>query len=405
MSRQPTGETPPPPVPVPQPLAITRALAERLLPRAEELGTVLRDTLLIKDERYATTDLIAAEELLRSCRDNMVRSLQSLADRIPPGVDVFDAAQITARRRADAGFPLESVLHAYRLGTEVIWAAILDEARSRAPELLDELLDSAVQVMQLIDLMSTAVADEYRTRELEAKRRDIERRQAILDGLLEGRAADPGFAAEAMRILELTSAARIAVVVIRHRASPGPPPSPGAALAAAGFRSEWRLRADREIGLVELGQATVTQLVGRLSSIVDGWVGVSQETVGLADVVTEFRMAELVLASLPAEKPGVAALTERLPQVLVAANRPIADRIRSRALGDLLSLPLDKQESLLETLGRWFANNRSTSATATEMHCHRNTVVYRLKQIEDLTGCRLDDGDDQMLLRLALLAS
>ncbi|MGH3351504.1 MAG: PucR family transcriptional regulator [Nocardioides sp.] len=392
--------------PVPQPSAITRALAERLLPRAEELGTVLRDTLRTKDERYATTELIAAEELLRSCRDNMLRSLQSLADRIPPGVDVFDAAQTTARRRADAGFPLESLLHAYRLGTEVLWAALLDEARSRAPELLDELLDSAVQVMQLIDLMSTAVADEYRTRELEAKRRDIERRQAILDGLLEGRAADPGFAAEAMRILELTSDVRIAVVVIRHRASAaGPPPSPGAALAAAGYRSEWRLRADREIGLVDLGQATIAQLVARLSSIVDGWAGVSQETVGLADVLTEFRMAELVLASLPADKPGVAALAERLPQVLVAANRPIADRIRSRALGDLLTVPLDKQESLLETLERWFANNRSTSETAAQLHCHRNTVVYRLKQIEDLTGRRLDDGDDQMLLRLALLAS
>ncbi|MBB3092229.1 PucR family transcriptional regulator [Nocardioides albus] len=394
------------PPPVPQPLAITRALAERLLPRAEELGTVLRDTLQAKDERYATTDQITAEELLRSCRDNMLRSLQSLAGQVPPDVNVFDAAQTTARRRADAGFPLESLLHAYRLGTEVIWAALLDEARSRAPEMLDELLDSAVQVMQLIDLMSTAAADEYRTRELEAKRRNIERRQAILDGLLEGRAADPGFAAEAMRILELTSHTRIAVVVIRHRALPtGTPPSPGASLAATGFRSEWRLRADREIGIVDLGQATIPQLVVRLRSIVNGWAGVSQETVGLADVLTEFRMAELVLSSLPAGKPSVAALAERLPEVLVAANRPIAARIRSRALGDLLTVPLDKQESLLETLDHWFANNRSTSETAAKMHCHRNTVVYRLKQIEELTGFRLDDGRDQLLLRLALLTS
>lgn len=404
MPQQRSGDSSP--SPVPQPLAITRALAERLLPRAEELATVLRDTLQAKDQRYATTDLIAAEELLRSCRDNMVRSLQSLADQVPPGVDVFDAAQTTARRRADAGFPLESLLHAYRLGTEVVWAALLEEARSGAPEMLDELLDSAVQVMQLIDLMSMAAADEYRTRELEANRRDIERRQAILDGLLEGRAADPGFAAEAMRTLELTPQTRIAVVVIRHRTvASRPPPSPGAALAAAGLRSDWRLRADREIGVVVLGQSTIDQLVERLSSIVDGWAGVSQETVGLTDVLTEFRMAELVLASLPTDEPGVAALAERLPEVLVAANRPIAARIRKRALGSLLSIPLDKQESLLETLDHWFASNRSTSETALKMHCHRNTVVYRLKQVEELTGCRLDDSRDQMLLRLALLTS
>ena len=41
---------------------------------------------------------------------------------------------------------------------------------------------------------------------------------------------------------------------------------------------------------------------------------------------------------------------------------------------------------------------------ATELYCHRNTVIYRMKQIEQLTGRSLTDPRDKMLLGLALMA-
>ena len=364
---------------------------------------MLRDTLLAHDGSYAGTELIDRDDLLRSCRDNMLRSLQSLSGRVPPDVEVFDAARETARRRAEAGFPLDSLLHAFRLGTEVIWSALLEEARAHAPHALDELLDSAAQVMRMIDLMSLSAADEYRAHQLAAQRRDTERRQGILDSLLEGRATDPEHAAEARRVLDLPDPARLVVVVIRHRATSSPSSSPSVALAAGGFASEWRVRPDREVGLVVLGDAPLARLVDRLRASVDGWAAVSDETEDLTEVVTELRMAELLLASLPADQPTVAALADKLPEVLVAANRPIALRIRERAYGELLHVPHDKREVLLQTLERWFANNRSTADTADELHCHRNTIVYRLNGVEKLTGCRLDDARDQLLLRLALL--
>lgn len=376
----------------------------RLLARSDEMGIVLRDALLESSAQYATTDLVPPDELLRSCQDNMRRSLQTLAGEIPTGVDVRDAAHLTARRRADAGFPLESLLQAYRIGSEVIWAALLEDARSHSPDVLDDLLDSAVQVMQLIDVMSVAAADEYRTRELEAKRRHTERRQAILDGLLEGRAADPEFHAEAMQVLGLADQSRLAVVVVRHLEKTGrPPDSPQDALAVEGFPSEWRLRADHEVGLVSLGDAPMSRLLTRLRGSVRGWVGVSDETVGLADVATEFRMAEMVLTSLTGEPPAVATFADRLPEVLVTANRAVAVRIREQAFAGLLGQSADKRDPLIETLDSWFRNNRSTSDTAAEMHCHRNTVVYRLNRIEELTGSRLDNARDQLLLRLALM--
>lgn len=392
-------------MPLPAPAPVTRALAARLLARAEELALVLRDTIMDKDPLYATTDLVTDQELLRSCRHNMLRSLQSLSGQIPDDVDLLEAARRTARGRADTGFPLESLLHAYRLGTEVLWNALLDEARNHAPYAVDELLDGAVQVMQLMDVMSLAAANEYRARELLLHQRDTERRQAALDSVLEGRVADPTVAAEAMRLLGLPDDPRLAVVVLRHPSLAAlPARSPADALAAHGFRSEWRLRADREVGLVLLGTAPLERLVTRLRSIVDGWAAVSSEIVGLTEVLTALRLAELTLDTMTTDAPMVATLDERLPEVLLTASPPVAQRLRERALGQLLDLEVDKQAVLLQTVDCWFRHNRSATDVGIELHCHRNTVLNRLNRVEVLTGLRLEESRDELLLRLALLA-
>ncbi|MFD1276768.1 helix-turn-helix domain-containing protein [Streptomyces kaempferi] len=37
-------------------------------------------------------------------------------------------------------------------------------------------------------------------------------------------------------------------------------------------------------------------------------------------------------------------------------------------------------------MGVWFANGGSTTRAAEHLHCHRNTVLYRLRRITELTG-------------------
>ncbi|MBB3665289.1 hypothetical protein FB384_004242 [Prauserella sediminis] len=389
---------------LPEPAPATRELARRLLARAPELANLLRDTIVQNDDVYATTDRVAPKELLRSCRDNMLRSLQSLSGQVPDGDDLFDAARLTARRRADAGFPLESLLHAFRLGTEVLWAALLDEARTSAPDALGELLDGAVQVMQLMDVMSLATATEYRARQSAAQRRDSERRQAVLEGLLDGRGGDPLVADEANRVLGLTSTTRLAVVVVGHAGpSTSPSHSPADALTALGFASQWQLRADREVGLVELGSAPLSRLVGQLGRVVEGKAGVSPAFTGLTESASAYRLAELALDTVPEGRSMVAAFEDRLPEALLAANRPIADRIQEHALGQLLVLDPDKRDLLLRTLDCWFRRDGAATEVGDELNCHRNTVLQRLARIEALTGRSLRDHRDQLLLRLAVL--
>jgi DNA-binding PucR family transcriptional regulator len=38
------------------------------------------------------------------------------------------------------------------------------------------------------------------------------------------------------------------------------------------------------------------------------------------------------------------------------------------------------------------------------LFCHRNTVIYRLHQLEQLTGKRLSESRDRLVLGLALMA-
>ncbi len=59
--------------------------------------------------------------------------------------------------------------------------------------------------------------------------------------------------------------------------------------------------------------------------------------------------------------------------------------------------------TLRRTLDAWFANGESATATAAALHIHRNTLDYRLRRIEELTGLDLGRSEDRLLLYVAAL--
>ena len=81
---------------------------------------------------------------------------------------------------------------------------------------------------------------------------------------------------------------------------------------------------------------------------------------------------------------------------LAAANPEIVE-------GPLDAL-LESQSSLVlaETLLVWFSVDRDTSATADQLHLHVNTVRYRLRRAQELTGIDLADWDQRFLAEVQL---
>jgi hypothetical protein len=69
-------------------------------------------------------------------------------------------------------------------------------------------------------------------------------------------------------------------------------------------------------------------------------------------------------------------------------------------LGDLVR-DREHRADLLSTLTGWFRCNGSPQRTARELHVHPNTVTYRIRRIEEITGLRLDHYRDRLMAQVA----
>lgn len=75
-----------------------------------------------------------------------------------------------------------------------------------------------------------------------------------------------------------------------------------------------------------------------------------------------------------------------------------------------LVLPLsdydDKRGSgLMQTLSVYFDTGANASETADRLFLHRNSLLYRLERIQELTGLNLKESDARLALQLGLLAN
>jgi len=101
---------------------------------------------------------------------------------------------------------------------------------------------------------------------------------------------------------------------------------------------------------------------------------------GRAPVDTELRLADLVLR---------------------ADGEALAD-LRAQVLAPLDDLGPGPREKLLETLRSWLLHHGRREQVATELYVHPQTVRYRMGQLRDLYGNRLDDPQTVLELTLAL---
>ncbi|WP_157800993.1 PucR family transcriptional regulator [Bacillus solitudinis] len=70
-------------------------------------------------------------------------------------------------------------------------------------------------------------------------------------------------------------------------------------------------------------------------------------------------------------------------------------------LVSLLHYSKERKIDLLYTFRTYHKNKSNVSQTARELNLHRQSLLYRLRKIETLTGCNLDNPDDVFLLDLS----
>jgi hypothetical protein len=379
-----------------------RTLSATLLTKSEELGVELAELIKATDIRYRDENVVPAEELVRSCRDNLELLFATLAG--VPAPHTY-GPQETGRRRAEQGIPLEMTLRGYRIGGRFIWNVLLRNADRNAAA-MEALLPAAEVVWAMIDDYSEILTESVRETIADQARRDTQLRTAVLGNILDGSLGDGPTLWEAATVLGLPHRG-IFVVVAAETRQPGAEPLPRVeqALRARGVRSGWRLDTDRQVGVLALRRPSeigaVCQLMAELAT---ARVGVSVVFSDLESAPRALRQARLACsANAPTSREVLR--YEQDPVAILLASAPDAGRVFGHAvLQPVLAQPAADRAVLLETLRQWFAENGSTSAAAAVLHVHRNTVRYRLRRIEELTGQELANPAAAGRLLLALQA-
>lgn len=73
-----------------------------------------------------------------------------------------------------------------------------------------------------------------------------------------------------------------------------------------------------------------------------------------------------------------------------------------QTLGPLASYDETHGTELVATLAAFFEHHGNVSQTAQSLFLHRNSLLYRLERIGEITGLDLDDADERFALQLAL---
>ena len=93
---------------------------------------------------------------------------------------------------------------------------------------------------------------------------------------------------------------------------------------------------------------------------------------------------------------------DHLATLLLSSDRALAADLAASRLAPLATLAAGPRARLTETLRAWLDRPGQVQAVAAELGVHPQTVRYRLRQLRELFGTRLEDPEARFELSLAL---
>lgn len=411
---------------VPAPDDAVRAIADRLLARADTLSRVMVERYReeIADYRLADEEFLFGE-VQPVTLANVLAAIASLVGDESQSAAALGRARDGAARRVRQGISLESFLHAVRLLGRVLWEAVLEEADPAVPAEREAALEIAGQVMRQVELMSTAAAEGY-LNEVQSiwTDREVVRRD-LLEDLISGR-GDSDRVRRLAHSLKLPLADRYVVLVARGdeapvQETPDQPLAARVALRRIVEAARLRLRPAVACLLVGMRQGEVVALYP-VSGPADGdrvkadadafaaaleerevYVGVGGNHPGIQSVADSYSEAKDAVDI--ARGTGIHGRAIIFDDVLidhVVRSSPHGDRILDGTLRPLLDYDARRQAELVSTLRAYVQSGFNLTRSAELLNVHPNTVVYRLRRIRELSGRDPQNADDLLLLFLGL---
>ena len=350
-----------------------------LIDSADALTDAVCAQIVAGEQSYGARSLLPHDLLHEIVGENIAALAQALVD----GAATLDAPRRAGQVKAEHGIPMASLLHAYRLAGLQIWEVLV--TRSVASQRFEALLLVSGEVWGMIDTFSSAAAEAYRTVVDVQDRRDQQARTLLLLTVLDG-SATAVEAARALRALGLPEHGTFLIVAAELSAT-GADSLPGISqtLRAAGIASSWTTLQGDQVGL--LGASATGGTAGVLATLTAAAttrVGVSLPFTVVAGAPAAHHQARMAVGCVAPGTVGAHAYGTAPLDLLLVAQPGYATELSEAVLGGLLAA--QDRDVLLQTLEAWFAADGSTALTGRRLHCHRNTVLYRLARITELTG-------------------
>ena len=373
-----------------------------MLPPAE-LGEAMADELLAAmPEMQRSTDADFRATLVRSCASNVEAAFEVLlgggpdAPVTPPPEAIAFAHELVHR-----GVGLAALLRAYRLGQWFVHTTVEAKATELQvePAVRWQVLTHVSNYMFLyVDAISAKLVEDYEAERARWIRGAAAARAELITAMLEGEQVDAGVATEKLRYD--VSRNHLAMIVWADgsdpRLEPGMLEAAAGELAktlgggpvltiAIGERVVWAWTSGEALDDAPAQDGTGAQPL----AVRDGLraaVGVRGEgPAGLVDSHEKAREARRVAELLAVPEGSVVSYRAVALTSLLTAVPAVAVGFAESELGALAE-ESDNAEKLRTTLSVYLEENLSAVRTARRLYVHQNTVVYRVKQAEELLG-------------------
>ncbi len=183
----------------------------------------------------------------------------------------------------------------------------------------------------------------------------------------------------------------------------------------AGDRADLHMRLeDRGVPHLLLRRALLTALLPATAEAIDAFreevedvypVGLSDPLVSTSRVPDAYREARWALESARASDGRVARYGDDTVSPFLPRSLSESERVVEHVLGPVLEYDVSHGSQLVVSLASFLVRNRSWRRAAEILHIHKQTLVYRMRRVEELTGRRLDRTEDVAELWFALKAA
>jgi hypothetical protein len=370
-----------------------------LIEQQEELVRAATDSILSELPAYASSpDSALDEEIAEQVAAHIDAFVKCARTGVAPDSEGLPFIGTTVDRRTDQGIPAEQILGAYRVGHRVL-SEIIEQASQRVDAGEGVVASLALPMMRYIEAAWSEVAKSY----IRAERRlaaDLDRGQSrLVEGMIDGRVTSEGVRLQAGSF-PVDPQETYLVLMLRSF-----PDHAAATLRTSARRltdarqvraSAVHVRDEDLIALIAIGgedATAVSSLVAeemRAAAVklgCDPALGVGLAAHGPAQVRDGYREASAAATAAGRGNTLALAQTSLVDRLTVMVSsgavpeRLIPDRVRVFIREDL-----SKHGQLTATIREYAACDLNARRAAAALFVHRNTVLYRLQRVAELTG-------------------